>query len=294
MDKSKKEYLSSLLTWAEELEAKVSTINTKKTEVNNWLNQLNEWKQLIQTKLSDDEISDESIYEIQDKSKGLLQLLQETIGQKPRREPDTITPGNHKLPPLPYEYNALEPYISEHIMKLHHDEHHQSYVDGLNKAEKEIYLNKHDSKLMKHWMREQAFHGSGHYLHTIFWNNMSPNSGGRPSGSLLSQIKKDFGSLKQFKTLFTKAAESVEGVGWAILVWQPRAARLGIQTVEKHQMFSLWDSIPLLVLDVWEHAYYLQYENNRGNYIENWWNVVNWANVGERYDTAKTVVWPLF
>ncbi|NRG45923.1 superoxide dismutase [Bacillus sp. CRN 9] len=201
--------------------------------------------------------------------------------------------GQHVLPPLPYGYNALEPYISEEIMRLHHDKHHQSYVDGLNKAEKELEKARRNSdfSLVKHWSRELAFHGSGHYLHTIFWNNMSPEGGGKPSGPLLKQIEKSFGSFEKFKNQFTAAAKEVEGVGWAILVWSPRARHLEILQSERHQLQTQWDTIPLLVLDVWEHAYYLQYKNNRGDYVANWWNIVNWQDVEQRFQHASQLKW---
>ncbi|ADC51042.1 superoxide dismutase [Alkalihalophilus pseudofirmus OF4] len=201
--------------------------------------------------------------------------------------------GGHTLPPLPYAYNALEPYIAEEIMRLHHDKHHQSYVDGLNKAENAMQGAREtgDFSLIKHWEREAAFHGSGHYLHSIFWEIMNPDGGGEPSGELLEQINHDFGSFEQMKKHFSEAANAVEGGGWAILVWSPRSHRLEILQAEKHQNLSQQDQIPLLVLDVWEHAYYLQYKNERKPYIENWWNIVNWPAVEERYATAKQVRW---
>ncbi|WP_209122509.1 superoxide dismutase [Alkalihalobacillus sp. BA299] len=201
--------------------------------------------------------------------------------------------GGHRLPPLPYRYDALEPYIAAEIMRLHHQEHHQSYVDGLNKAEKmmEQARKTGDFNLIKHWEREAAFNGAGHYLHTIFWNNMSPKGGGEPVGELAHQIRKDFGSFQQFKKHFSEAAKNVEAVGWAILVWSPRSHRLEILQAEKHQNLSQWDVIPLLVLDVWEHAYYLQYKNERKEYIKNWWNVVNWPDVNDRFKKAKELRW---
>lgn len=204
--------------------------------------------------------------------------------------------GGHRLPPLPYAYNALEPHISEEIMRLHHKKHHQSYVDGLNKAEQKMKeaRDKGDFDLIKHWEREAAFNGSGHYLHTIFWSNMKPQGGGRPKGELLDAINQSVGSFDRFKQHFSKAAEKVEGVGWAILVWAPRSHRLEILQSEFHQHFTQWDTIPLLVLDVWEHAYYLQYENDREKYINNWWNVVNWDNVAARFSEAKKLRWQPF
>ncbi len=208
----------------------------------------------------------------------------------------TVPIGGHRLPPLPYRYNALEPVISEEIMRLHHRKHHQSYVDGLNKAEKELQKAREtgDFGLIKHWEREAAFHGAGHYLHTIFWNIMTPEGGGKPGGELRRSINGAFGSFEKFKKHFSEAAKNVEGVGWAILVWAPRSHRLEILTAEKHQNLTQWDVVPLLVLDVWEHAYYLQYKNERPRYVENWWNIVNWKEVEQRFQAAQKLRWQPF
>jgi superoxide dismutase len=204
--------------------------------------------------------------------------------------------GGHRLPPLPYAYNALEPHIDEMTMRLHHLKHHQTYVNGLNRAERALAEARrtNDFSLVRHWERELAFHGAGHYLHTIFFPAMTPKGGGRPTGELLRLIERDFGSFDAFQRHFTKAAENVEGGGWAILVWAPRARRLEILTAEKHQNLSQQDVIPLLPLDVWEHAYYLTYDDNRPDYIKNWWCVVNWPFVAERLATARRVEWPAF
>ncbi|OAT74713.1 superoxide dismutase [Parageobacillus thermoglucosidasius] len=220
----------------------------------------------------------------------------EEIGEEGERSQTYIAAGRHVLPPLPYSYDALEPYISKEIMQLHHTKHHQSYVDGLNKAEKMMKKARETNnyELLKHWEREAAFHGSGHYLHTIFWNNMHPKGGGEPHGELLEQIKRDFGSFERFKRHFTEAAKSAEGVGWALLVWSPRSHRLEILQTEKHQFMTQWDTIPLLVLDVWEHAYYLQYKSDRAAYINNWWNVVHWRDVEERFAQAQKLRWKPF
>ncbi|WP_302104677.1 superoxide dismutase [Polycladomyces zharkentensis] len=204
-----------------------------------------------------------------------------------------VPPGKHKLPPLPYPYNALEPYIDERTMRLHHDEHHKSYVDGLNKAELMMAQARKtgDFDLIKHWEREAAFNGAGHYLHTLFWETMAPHAGGTPKGPIRKQIERDFGSFHAFKNHFSQAAEKVEGGGWAILVWAPRAQRLEILQAEKHQNLSQWDVIPLLPLDVWEHAYYLKYPNKRKDYIKAWWHVVNWPAVNRRFVRAQTIRW---
>ncbi|MGM8216376.1 superoxide dismutase [Bacillaceae bacterium W0354] len=210
------------------------------------------------------------------------------------RKKETKVPiGKHVLPPLPYPYDALEPTISEEIMRLHHDKHHKSYVEGLNKAEKEMQKARQEGNydLIKHWEREAAFNGAGHYLHTIFWNVMCPKGGGKPTGSLMREIESTFGSFNQFKKHFSEAAKKVEGVGWTLLVWSPRSHRLEILQAEKHQNLTQWDVIPLLVLDIWEHAYYLQYKNNRGKYVDNWWNVVNWNEVEKRFQAASKLKW---
>ncbi|WGU92794.1 Fe-Mn family superoxide dismutase [Paenibacillus dendritiformis] len=210
-----------------------------------------------------------------------------------RSEPASVPIGGHTLPPLPYPYDALEPYIDETTMRVHHDKHHQSYVDGLNQAERALAEARRTGRfdLVKHWERELAFHGGGHYLHTIFWNTMNPVGGGQPTGDLLDQITHDFGSFKAFKMHFSKAAEKVEGGGWTILVWSPRSRRLEILQAEKHQNLSQWDVIPLLPIDVWEHAYYLKHKDERAKYIEDWWHVVNWPAVDERFQAARTLVW---
>ncbi|MBD0383546.1 Fe-Mn family superoxide dismutase [Paenibacillus sedimenti] len=220
-------------------------------------------------------------------------LLPEGVWSDPSSGAKPVPIGGHTLPPLPYAYDALEPYIDEATMRLHHDKHHQSYVDGLNKAEKmmEQARKSGDFDLIKHWEREAAFNGAGHYLHTIFWNVMAPKMGGKPTGPIAAQIDRDFGGFDAFKKHFSAAADKVEGGGWAILVWSPRSHRLEILQAEKHQNLSQWDVIPLLVLDVWEHAYYLKYKNERPKYIDAWWNVVNWPHVNERFMAAQKLKW---
>ncbi|MDQ0205845.1 superoxide dismutase [Alkalicoccobacillus murimartini] len=221
------------------------------------------------------------------------QLLQNFANQNETVALAPVPIGGHTLPPLPYPINALEPYIDRETMRIHHDILHKKYVDDLNKAEKELQkartTNNYD--LVKTWERELAFNGAGHYLHTLFWNVMSPEGGGVPMGELASQIQKDFGSFEQFKAHFSAAAEKVEGGGWALLVWSPRAHHLEILQAEKHQNLSQQDQVPLLVLDVWEHAYYLGYKNERKAYIDNWWNIVNWSEVSKRYAEAKKLRW---
>jgi len=218
-------------------------------------------------------------------------------GNREQRHPLQQVPvGGHTLPPLPYAYDALEPYIDEHTMRIHHDMHHQSYVDGLNIAELQLQTARDTGnfELVKHWERELAFNGAGHYLHTLFWNVMSPYGGGEATGSLSNQIRNDFGSLAAFMKQFSEGAAKIEGSGWAILVWSPRSRRLEILTAEKHQNLSQWDVVPLLALDVWEHAYYLRHQNRRPEYVQEWWNVVNWPYVNERFEEARKLVWVPF
>ncbi|KRE22752.1 Fe-Mn family superoxide dismutase [Paenibacillus sp. Soil522] len=231
---------------------------------------------------------------------GLMSAYRQAVnspGNREQRPPLQQVPvGGHTLPPLPYTYDALEPYIDEQTMRIHHNMHHQSYVDGLNIAELQLQTARDTGnfELVKHWERELAFNGAGHYLHTLFWNVMSPYGGGEATGPLNNQIRNDFGSFAAFMKQFSEAAAKIEGSGWAILVWSPRSRRLEILTAEKHQNLSQWDVIPLLALDVWEHAYYLRHQNRRPEYVQEWWNVVNWPYVNERYEEARKLVWVPF
>lgn len=197
--------------------------------------------------------------------------------------------AKHELPLLPYEYNALEPYIDENTLRIHHDLHHKGYVDGLNKAEEKILeaREKGDYSLIKHWERELAFNGSGHYMHSIFWTNLSPNGGGEPTGLVAKQILMDFGSFEVFKAQMTAATTAVEASGWGILAWDRTANKLVILQSEKHQNLTQWGAIPILVMDVWEHAYYLKYQNRRAEFVNNLWNLINWDDVNKRLVDAK-------
>lgn len=199
------------------------------------------------------------------------------------------TMKEHVLPELPYPYNALEPHIDEATMHLHHDKHHAGYVKGLNAAEQKLIEARkaNDFALIKHWSKELAFHGSGHFLHSIFWQNMSPKGGGEPSGKLADALKMKFGSFEAFKQQFIAAANAVEGSGWAALVYNTQTCLLEILQVEKHQNLTQWGSLPLLVLDVWEHAYYLKYQNRRADFVTAFFNIISWKDVGERYLKAS-------
>jgi Superoxide dismutase len=207
-----------------------------------------------------------------------------------------VQPGQHMLPPLPYPYNALEPVISEKTLRLHHDNHHKTYVTDLNNAEVGMVeaRRNNDYKFIKYWEDELAFNGSGHILHSIYWTIMSPvGMGGQPGLNTLNQINIYFGSFKAFQDQFKNAALKVQGSGWAILTWQPTWRRLEILQAEKHQNLTQWSGIPILVCDVWEHAYYLDYQNKRIDYINAWWSLVNWYEVEWRLLLAMNGQVPL-
>jgi Fe-Mn family superoxide dismutase len=193
--------------------------------------------------------------------------------------------GEYELPPLPYAYDALEPYIDETTMRLHHDKHHAGYVRGLNNAKAKVTeaMDTSDFGLIKHWERELAFHGSGHFLHSIFWNNMGPKQG-KPSKKLMEYINKSFGSFDRFKDLFFNATKAVEGSGWGILAYEAVGDQLVVLQAEKHHNLTQWITVPLLACDVWEHAYYLKYQNKRADYVKGFMEVVNWEDVSARLE----------
>lgn len=194
----------------------------------------------------------------------------------------------YTLPDLPYAYDALEPAISERIMELHHSAHHQGYVDGTNNALKRLdeMHESDDFEGVKRVKRDLSFNFSGHVNHSIFWQNMDPAGGGDPEGEFCRRLTEDFGSVEHFREAFTEAANAVESNGWAMLFYEPMADRLIVGQVESQNRLAHQNSTPLLVLDVWEHAYYLQYENERGEYVDAWWDVVDWNDVAARYDAA--------
>jgi Fe-Mn family superoxide dismutase len=196
----------------------------------------------------------------------------------------------HDLPPLPYDYNALEPYYSEEILRLHHDKHHAAYVNGLNAAEEKIQamLKSGDFANANCVANDLAFNGSGHILHSIFWTNMKPNGGGEPGGELAQMIGKSFGGFEAFKGLFLATSNAVQGSGWGILAYRKMDDALVVLGAEKHENRTQWGVTPILVLDVWEHAYYLQYQNKRPDWTKAFMeHLVNWENVSRRLSEAK-------
>ncbi len=192
----------------------------------------------------------------------------------------------YTLMPLPYDYKALAPTISEELLRLHHDKHHAAYVNGANailqkldKARKEnVDLD------MKAICKEYSFHFGGLFLHEKFWQNMAPTGtgGGKPGGKIGDIINKEFGTFERFKKEFSAVANSVEGSGWAAMVFCGHIKKPVLVQIEKHNVNVTPAQKQLLVLDVWEHAYYLDYKNDRGKFVESWWNLVNWDEVEKR------------
>jgi Fe-Mn family superoxide dismutase len=197
----------------------------------------------------------------------------------------------YALPALPYANNALEPHISGEIMTLHHTKHHQAYVNGANAALDRLEKQRkgENPENVRGILRDLSFNVSGHKTHAVFWPNMAPpgKGGGEPGGGIADKIAQDFGTFDAFKAQFADAAKNVEASGWGMLTYDTEADALLIYQVEK-QNFMHPPHLPLiLTLDVWEHAYYLQYKNDRGAYVDAWWNVVNWDDVDKRYRAAR-------
>jgi Fe-Mn family superoxide dismutase len=203
---------------------------------------------------------------------------------------ETAMPTEYTLPPLPYAIEALEPHLDAQTLKLHHDMHHKGYVDGANAAAKalEEARGSGDFKLVDHHSRKLSFHLSGHLLHSLFWTNMAPaGKGGAPSKELNASIQSFFGDLDKMKAQMSAAAKTVEGSGWGILAYLPMDQSLALLQVENHEKKTVMSAVPLLVVDVWEHAYYLKYQNRRADFITAWWNVVNWDDVSKRFARAR-------
>jgi Fe-Mn family superoxide dismutase len=197
----------------------------------------------------------------------------------------------YTLPELPYDYSALEPHISGQIMELHHGKHHASYVKNANDVLEQFdqARSKNDLSRVAALEKALAFNLSGHILHSIFWKNMMQNGGGQPEGDLRAAIDRDFGGFEPFKKQLSQVAGSIMGSGWAALVWEPVCGRLLTTQIYDHQSNLSQASVPLLVLDAWEHAYYLQYKNEKTAFFEAVWNVWNWRDVAERFEAARHV-----
>jgi Fe-Mn family superoxide dismutase len=199
--------------------------------------------------------------------------------------------ADYSLPDLPYDYAALEPHYSGQILELHHDKHHAAYVTGANTTLEKLSdaRSKDDFGSIVGLEKTLAFNVSGHVLHTIFWQNMSPDGGDKPDGELATAIDEHFGSFDAFKAQLSQATTTVQGSGWGVLAWEPLGQRLVVQQVYDHHGNVTNGGIPLFVIDAWEHAYYLQYKNVRADFVAAVWNLVNWSDVAARYAAAKGV-----
>ena len=197
----------------------------------------------------------------------------------------------YELPELDYAYDALEPHISAEIMELHHSKHHATYVAGANAAlealekAREEGITQDQARALS---KNLAFNLGGHTNHSIFWKNLSPNGGGEPTGELAVAIDRDFGSFEKFKDHFSNAALALQGSGWAVLGYDHIAGRLVIEQLTDQQGNVSINLTPLLMLDMWEHAFYLQYKNVKADYVKAVWNVFNWDDVAERYAAASS------
>jgi Fe-Mn family superoxide dismutase len=195
----------------------------------------------------------------------------------------------YELPELPYDYSALEPHLSAEIVELHHDKHHKAYVDGANTTFEKLGEARESGNFgtINQLEKNMAFHVSGHVLHSLFWTNMSPDGGGAPEGELAAAVKDGFGSADACKAQLTEAAMGVQGSGWGALAWEPLGGSLTVEQIYDHQSNVGQGSVPLLVLDMWEHAFYLQYKNVKKDWVEAFWNLVNWSDVAGRFEKVR-------
>jgi superoxide dismutase, Fe-Mn family len=199
--------------------------------------------------------------------------------------------NRYTLPDLPFDHSALEPHISGRIIELHHGKHHAGYVNQANSVLDQLdeARQKQDFTRLTALERALAFNLSGHILHSIFWKNMTPKGGGAPEGQFASAIQNDFGGFDKFRKQLIEVASTIMGSGWAALVWEPIGKRLLITQIYDHQSNLAQAGVPLMVIDAWEHAYYLQYENRKSEFFEAIWNVWNWRDISGRYNSALQV-----
>ena len=198
--------------------------------------------------------------------------------------------AQYVLPDLPYDYAALEPAITGEILELHHGQHHAAYVKGANDTLERLaeVRERSDFSSLVGLEKTFAFNLSGHVLHTIFWDNLSPDGGDRPDGELASAIDEHFGSFDAFARQLSSATATVQGSGWGVLAWEPLSQRLVVEQVYDHHGNVGMNTTPILVFDAWEHAYYLQYRNVRPDYVQKLWSLVNWTDVARRFAAARS------
>ena len=193
------------------------------------------------------------------------------------------------LPDLDYDYGALEPHISGQIMQLHHDKHHAAYVKKANETLEQLdeARDKSDFTRIAGLEKSLAFNLSGHVLHSLFWRNLMPKGGGRPTGELAQALVRDFGSFEGFQKQINEVSGTIMGSGWGALIYEPMAGRLLTSQIYDHQSNLAQAGVPLLVIDAWEHAYYLQYKTEKTKFFEAVWNLWNWDDVSQRYAAAR-------
>jgi Fe-Mn family superoxide dismutase len=199
--------------------------------------------------------------------------------------------AEYTLPELPYDYGALEPHYSGEILELHHDKHHAAYVTGANTTLEKLAdaRDKGEFGAIVGLEKTMAFNVSGHVLHSIFWKNLSPDGGDKPTDDLASAIDEHFGSFDGFKAQLTQATTTIQGSGWGVLAWEPLGQRLLVEQVYDHQGNIGQGSVPLLVFDAWEHAFYLQYKNVKADFVTALWKIVNWPDVASRLSQAQAL-----
>ena len=205
--------------------------------------------------------------------------------------------GKYTLPEMPYAYDALEPHIDAQTMEIHHSKHHQKYTDGMNGALEKLSPELQDKDIEEILSNINQvpddvkgainFNGGGYDNHKLFWNSMKQNGGGEPTGAIAAAINDSFGSFAEFKELFSSKTAPIQGSGWGWLVYNPNSGKVEYKAMPNQTSPRTEGLVPLLGLDVWEHAYYLKYQNKRPDYIAAWWNVINWDEVNDRFSKAK-------
>ncbi len=218
-----------------------------------------------------------------------LAMAQQASGQQGQQQANGAV-GEYTLMPLPYEYDALEPVIDERTLRLHHDKHHAGYVSGANDTLRKLAVARRDNDFayIRALERDLAFNASGVLLHNLYWHSMRRGGGANgPQGELEAHLVRDFGSVDAFRSQFAAAAKNVHGSGWGLLAWEPALNKLVVLQIDVHQNQTIWGVCPLLVVDVWEHAYYLQYQNERGKHVDRWMEIIDWQKTASRYNQAR-------
>lgn len=200
-----------------------------------------------------------------------------------------MTAKIYQLPELGYAFDALEPAYSADLLELHYSKHHQAYVNGANQVLQDLEAARQAQKFehLSQLQKNLAFNLSGHHLHALFWRNLAPGNATGPADSLNTQIFQDFGGLDAMQQQFSAAGAAIQGSGWAALSWEPMARRMVIEQIHDHQDNSVCGATPLLVMDMWEHAFYLQYRNEKKRWIKAFWSLINWTSVADGLESVQ-------